>query len=320
MTTRVVSQVVTQRWSSPGPDERSRSSFREAGQLFSWKRLGLECMVVGLLLLWLYTGSHIFASRYDECRTHSGGGQESRASFVSIRSLSGNYQWQAASSGVLGIARGAATNVSFHLEWRDDAWFCLRSLADLRVVQVEPAGSAHAGVLRTAGYGCSSDAHLFQYKGRSIYSKGAGSYINARELKFLRAHGDTMPWRAAHRTHEGAAAAACSVRARARSGSRGSSSPLARLSQAVAAPRDAGNARGPRADAAAARPRLHEPRARAGGPPREGGRRGQVGAASQSSRRTARQKSPVTAHQSSNKAGLRPLCGLCSDTKFSVLP
>ena len=155
----------------------------------------MECAVLAFFLFFLLTGAHIFAARYAECVPHSGVGQDGRSDFVVIRSLAGTHSWQVGSSGALGIARGAATNTSFHLEWRDDRWFCLRSLADLKVVQVEPEGSAQASILRTAQYGCTADAQLFQYKGRSLYSKSAASYINARELKFLRAHGDTMPWR-----------------------------------------------------------------------------------------------------------------------------
>jgi len=44
------------------------------------------------------------------------------------------------SDGVLAVSRTATgVNASFHVEWQDKEWFCLRSLNDLRVVEVLPS-------------------------------------------------------------------------------------------------------------------------------------------------------------------------------------
>ena len=102
--------------------------------------------------------------------------------------------WNVGADGVLAVARRSSANSSFHVEWQDKEWFCLRSLADLRVVEVVPAHSAQPWVLRTGRYGCSEPAQHFAYRGHSIYSQGAGSYVNMREMQHLRAHGDTLPW------------------------------------------------------------------------------------------------------------------------------
>ena len=78
--------------------------------------------------------------------------------------------------------------------WQDKEWFCLRSAGDLRLVEVSPAGATQPFVLHTKWYGCTEPAQQFSYRGHSIWSKGAGSYVNMRQLQHLRAHGDTMPW------------------------------------------------------------------------------------------------------------------------------
>ena len=70
----------------------------------------------------------------------------------------------------------------------------MRDATALRIVEVVPASSATPWVLRTGWYGCNMDAQHFAYRGHSLYSKGAGSYVNMRELQHLRAHGDTRPW------------------------------------------------------------------------------------------------------------------------------
>ena len=57
-----------------------------------------------------------------------------------------------------------------------------------------PSDAAQPWVLRTVHFGCRLPAQLFAYRGHSIFSKGAGSYVNMRELQHLRAHGDTLPW------------------------------------------------------------------------------------------------------------------------------
>ena len=44
--------------------------------------------------------------------------------------------------------------------------------------------------LRLVRYGCDDAAQRFRYQGKSLYSQAAASYINMRELRLLRAHGD----------------------------------------------------------------------------------------------------------------------------------
>lgn len=88
----------------------------------------------------------------------------------------------------------AAATAELHSLWQDKDWFCLRSVGDLRLVEVSPAGATQPFVLHTKRYGCTEATQQFSYRGHSIWSKGAGSYVNMRQLQHLRAHGDTMPW------------------------------------------------------------------------------------------------------------------------------
>ena len=70
----------------------------------------------------------------------------------------------------------------------------MRSLADLRLVEVSAAGATQPFVMHTKRFGCTEPTQQFAYRGHSIWSKGAGSYVNMRQLQYLRAHGDTQPW------------------------------------------------------------------------------------------------------------------------------
>ena len=125
---------------------------------------------------------------------------------LGCRSWNGAAFWNVGSGGVLAVSRTATgVNASFHVEWQvraslaaptlaspasittsitslrvglqDKEWFCLRSLADLRVVEVMPSDAAQPWVLRAVRYGCSQPAQLFAYRGHSIFSKGASSMV-----------------------------------------------------------------------------------------------------------------------------------------------
>ena len=50
-------------------------------------------------------------------------------------------------------------------------------------------------MLRLGRIGCTGAAEqLFQYRGRSMYSRGVDGYVNLRDWQHLRVHGDRMPW------------------------------------------------------------------------------------------------------------------------------
>ena len=137
----------------------------------------------------------LFASRYEECR----GAQASHyGRFVNIASASGALSWTVGKDGVLGTTRHHPANATFLVEYRggDKTWFCLRALPELRVVEaVPPRGGPQEWMLRLGRIGCTGAAEqLFQYRGRSMYSKGVDGYVNLRDWQHLRVHGDRMPW------------------------------------------------------------------------------------------------------------------------------
>ena len=79
---------------------------------------------------------------------------------------------------------------SFQIEWlRDDRYFCLRWLHDLRLVEV----SLEDHMLRLGQYGCSNTTQMFKLEKSSIFNLGAQSNINVRDRLHLRAHGDRGP-------------------------------------------------------------------------------------------------------------------------------
>ena len=143
----------------------------------------------------LLTLGVLFASRYEECR----GAQASHyGRFVNIASASGALSWTVGKDGVLGTTRHHPANATFLVEYRggDKTWFCLRALPELRVVEaVPPRGGPQEWMLRLGRIGCTGAAEqLFQYRGRSMYSKGVDGYVNLRDWQHLRVHGDRMPW------------------------------------------------------------------------------------------------------------------------------
>ena len=163
--------------------------------LFSSRRLALECAILLFILSWLAALGVLFASRYEECR----GAQASHyGRFVNIASASGALSWTVGRDGVLGTTRHHPANATFLVEYRggDKSWFCLRALPELRVVEaVPPRGGPQEWMLRLGRIGCTGAAEqLFQYRGRSMYSKGVDGYVNLRDWQHLRVHGDRMPW------------------------------------------------------------------------------------------------------------------------------
>lgn len=190
---------ISQRWEDENSEGRTSPGrpAKKGLSVCSTKRVLLELLVVVVLLLWIFMMAFTMASRLEPCQVSPSVRSDLGNRFVTIKSWNGAAHWSVGGDGVLAVGRGKwglAANTSFHVEWQDKEWFCLRSLADLRLVEVGAAASAQPFVLRTAHYGCSQPAQMFAYRGHSIYSKGAGSFVNMREAQYLRAHGDTLPW------------------------------------------------------------------------------------------------------------------------------
>ncbi len=186
------------RWTS-SDDESTPSKVRRAAdhtRLCSPARLAAELFALTVLLAWAALTAHLFALHYDECR-HASGATKSRAqSFVNVRTWISGHRWGIAADGELIPVRQRPPNASWHIEWQPDkTWFCLRSLRDLRLLEITPADRERAHSLRLNRVGCNSDEQLFRFHGRSIFSKGASSMVNLRELRHLRTHGDSQPWR-----------------------------------------------------------------------------------------------------------------------------
>ena len=158
------------------------------------KRLVVECVFVAALLSWLLTISMLFSSRYSACsvgRADSGLGR-----FINIMGMNGAVHWRVGADGVLALSKGSPpTNATFYVEWLDSEWFCLRALQDLRVLEVMPPAGEQPWTVRARSFACGEAVQLFSYRGRSLFSKGVGSYLNQREAQHVRAHGDTVPWR-----------------------------------------------------------------------------------------------------------------------------
>ncbi len=187
-----------------------------AAQICSPSRLAIECLLLILLVSWalnLYTWTFPAAA----CAIGRGSPavQEYRPPICALRAFNGNY-WTVetdARSGrtllrlaALAPDAGTPDQLAFHLEQSDGEWFCLRWMATMHLVEVVPPeadslGAAGGGMPHTLQLGrrnhsCRSDHQRFALRGHSIYSKGAASFINTRDHRELRAHGDVgPPWR-----------------------------------------------------------------------------------------------------------------------------
>ena len=86
---------------------------------------------------------------------------------------------------------------AFHAEWHGE-YFCLRWLVDMRLVEVVADGPERF-VLRANRRRCDRPAQHFEYHKYSLWNRGAQSYVNVRNTRLLRAHGDAAPWKPLHR-------------------------------------------------------------------------------------------------------------------------
>ena len=215
---------IDQRWSVPGGlsglgGTGAKLSRRD---LFSCRRLAVECIVFGALVLWFGLLCFFIAERYDRCTANSAATPAS-GTFVNIRAWVGQLYWQEAEQprpgiGIeVGVSHAKPSDATWHIEPQDDSgWFCLRHVPTLRLLEAVPlsasaGGKPHRGhcgcsrrlpcdqhillpwpgaSLRLVRYGCDDAAQRFRYQGKSLYSQAAASYINMRELRLLRAHGD----------------------------------------------------------------------------------------------------------------------------------
>ena len=180
---------LSQRWTSSADDSLGEAStprrLREEGPLIVWKRLRVECLVLLLLISWGVTMSVVVSSRFSHCRT-SGPLQhiDRFVNFQTQHAIEGGH-WTVDANGLLAVSSVTLHNASWAIEWQPElkGWFCLRWL--------QRGGSE----LRTGTDGCRKDAQLFKFRGRALFSKGTGSFVNLRARRHLRTHGDTQPWR-----------------------------------------------------------------------------------------------------------------------------
>mmetsp|Transcript_51004 Transcript_51004/g.168922 ORF Transcript_51004/g.168922 Transcript_51004/m.168922 type:complete len:283 (-) Transcript_51004:380-1228(-) len=190
---------IDQRWSVPGGlsglgGTGAKLSRRD---LFSCRRLAVECIVFGALVLWFGLLCFFIAERYDRCAANSAATPAS-GTFVNIRAWVGQLYWQEAEqprAGIgieVGVSHAKPSDATWHIEPQDDSgWFCLRHVPTLRLLEAVPLSASAGGAsLRLVRYGCDDAAQRFRYQGKSLYSQAAASYINMRELRLLRAHGD----------------------------------------------------------------------------------------------------------------------------------
>lgn len=176
-------------------------------------RLAAECGLLLVLASWVLTMLSWYTSRVSPSCTpphvHSGVGR----SPVAIVARDSALAWMVDERGLVHMAPREADEASappsrqaFHLEWqqkRDDltpgngAHFCLRWLRDMRLVAVAKPGSEHENMLMLSGrYSCDERGAFFAFRGSSLYSIGAESFVNYREHWHVRAHGDIgPPWK-----------------------------------------------------------------------------------------------------------------------------
>lgn len=198
---------LSQRWSSSTSDsltavQTPRRLARGDNALISWRRLGVECLVLLLLLSWGITMTVVLSSSFSQCRTLGPLRHVDRfVNFQTQYASGGSGHWQIGVDGLLGVSATASRNASWVVEWQPElkGWFCLRWLQpgpfELRLLEAVAPSSDPPWVLRAGRYGCHDDSQLFTFRGRSLYSKTVGSYINLRSQQHLRTHGDVFPWK-----------------------------------------------------------------------------------------------------------------------------
>jgi len=181
--------------SSLSPLERAskRKEGKLVSALVSWRRLGGECIVLFVMCSWMIMLCMLFSSRFSECYAKSI--QRALGRYVNIKSFNGILHWEVNEAGIVGVGTRSPQNATFHVEWHDEHWFCLRHMRDLRIVEVMDASDENPWALRTLSYGCTNSRQLFTFRGHGIFSKAANGYINTRESQYLRAHGDNTPWK-----------------------------------------------------------------------------------------------------------------------------
>jgi hypothetical protein len=185
--------TIEQRWSSSSSGSLTNSAHRSTHRDFiSCRRLAVECLVFGLLVSWLVGMCILLADTYTDCAASS----SSRGlSYVDIRAWAGSLYWTVGRDGEVGVAHGRPRNSTWRVEEQQNGWFCLRHVADLRVMEAVPNnGQPDAMSLRLRRFGCDSDTQHFKFQGKSMYNKAVGSFINMREIRMLRTHGDSPPW------------------------------------------------------------------------------------------------------------------------------
>ena len=141
--------------------------------------------MLGLILIWLFTVALLHSTREQGCRLFTSATAQSRGRFVRISSYTG-LDWYVGGDGVLSLRRGGySINASFSVEWQHGGFFCLRSLEDLRLVEVVSPPGSNAHTLRTGRYGCTTPQQHFSFRASSIFSHGVNSFINVRDKRWV---------------------------------------------------------------------------------------------------------------------------------------
>mmetsp|Transcript_2257 Transcript_2257/g.7130 ORF Transcript_2257/g.7130 Transcript_2257/m.7130 type:complete len:263 (-) Transcript_2257:340-1128(-) len=194
--------TIEQRWSSSSSGGLTNPAHRSTRRDFiSCRRLAVECLVFALLVSWLVGMCFLLADTYTDCAASS----SSRGlSYVNIRAWAGSLYWTVGRNSEVGVAHGRPRNSTWRVEEQHDGWFCLRHVADLRVMEAIPNnGKPEAMSLRLGRFGCDSETQHFKFQGKSMYNKAVGSFINMREIRLLRTHGDSPPWQPLRRETRG---------------------------------------------------------------------------------------------------------------------
>lgn len=198
---RTAAEHITQRWAKqlvaapPSPMEEGKS--REPAPLVNRSRLFAECAVLIIVILWLGTIALLYATRAQGCHVFTSP-NTGRGRFVHLRAYNGR-PWRVGGDGVLSLApkagnHGVDASLAFAVEWEDDEWFCLRWLGDMRLLEVVMPPAAQAWTIRTGKLGCTAREQRFTFRQASVFSLGAGSFVNVRNDEAVRAHGDRFPW------------------------------------------------------------------------------------------------------------------------------
>lgn len=185
------------------------AKLKRAGALVNPWRVAAEVFIFLMLFSWGLTTATMYYQSKMRCTSATTtlvSPERGQDALVAISSSDGHVphtlRWLVDGDGKLEMgepSQAASASVAlpahaFHIEWRGLEYFCLRHASQMRLVEVVLT-PPDTHTLRLGRRSCDHPTQHFEYHRHSLWNRGARSYINLREGRQLRAHGDTPPWR-----------------------------------------------------------------------------------------------------------------------------